>query len=103
MQTTGNSTKKYKVIMARQQDDLAGVEGPGVSIQKIKSVDEALETLLAARSKRMKMADQEKEAQTALVQLFHKHELTVYRFDDAVYELVDIEKIKRAKKDGDDD
>ncbi len=89
--------------MPRTQDDLAGVDGPGVSQQKIKSVDEALETLLAARSKRMKMAEAEKEAQAALVQLFHKHDLTVYSFDDAVYELVDIEKIKRAKKDGEDD
>ena len=89
--------------MPRMQDDLAGVEGEGVSQVKIKSVDEALETLLAARSKRMKLAEQEKEAQTTLVQLFHKHDLTHYSYDDTVYELVDIEKIKRAKKDGEDD
>lgn len=89
--------------MPRQQEDLAGVEGPGVSKPKIKAVDEALENLLAARSKRMKFAEQEKDAQAALVELFHKNDLTCYSFDDQVYELVDIEKIKRAKKDGEDE
>lgn len=89
--------------MPRQNEDLPGVEGEGVSQPKIKAVDEAMENLLAARSKRMKFADQEKEAQALLVELFHKHDLTYYNFDDTVYELVDIEKIKRAKKDGEDD
>lgn len=89
--------------MPRQQEDLTGVEGPGVSQPKIKAVDEAMENLLAARSKRMKFAEQEKEAQTLLVELFHKHDLTHYSFDDTVYELVDIEKIKRVKKDGEEE
>lgn len=89
--------------MPRQNQELPGVEGEGVSPVQIKAVDEAMENLLAARSKRMKFAEQEKESQAALVAMFHKHDLTCYTYDDTVYELVDIEKIKRAKKEGDDD
>ena len=89
--------------MPAKNADLPGVDGPGVSQPKIKAVDEAMENLLAARSKRMKFAETERDAQAALIELFHKHDLTYYNFDDTVYELVDIEKIKRAKKEGEDD
>lgn len=89
--------------MPRQQDDLAGVDGPGVSQPKIKAVDESFETLLNARTNRMKWGVKEKEAQTELVALMEKHELEVYSFDDVAYQLKDIKKVVRVPKDGEDD
>jgi hypothetical protein len=89
--------------MPRQQEDLDGVEGPGVSQPKFKAVDESFETLLNARTTCMKWGVKEKEAQTELVALMEKHELEVYSFDDVAYQLKDIKKIVRVPKDGEDD
>ena len=51
--------------MPRQQDDLSGVEGPGVSQPKIKAVEDCFEALLNARTNRMKWGTKEKDAQIA--------------------------------------
>jgi hypothetical protein len=82
-----------------KQDDLAGVEGPGVSVPKIKAVEEAFDALIGARTKRMSWGEKEGEASAALVELFHKHNLRVYTFDDKRYTLKQIEKIKLLPKD----
>lgn len=80
-------------------EDLPGVEGEGVSPVKIKAVDTAFDELIGARSKRMSWGEKEGEASAALVTLFHKHNLKVYVFDDKNYTLKQIEKIKLAPKE----
>lgn len=85
-----------------KQDDLDGIEGEGVSAVKIKAMDEAFDALLGARGNRMKWAAKEKEAQTVLIDLFHKKELKMYVFDDRTYILADIEKVKLKPKDEED-
>jgi hypothetical protein len=87
--------------MASKTDDLPAMNGPGVESVRIKSVDDAFDTLLGARGNRMKWAGKEKEAQSALIDLFHRNKLKTYNFDDRVYILDDIEKIKLKPKDED--
>lgn len=82
-----------------KQDDLGGIEGEGVSPVKIKAVDTAFDELIGARSKRMSWGEKEGEASATLVNLFHKHNLKVYTFDDKKYTLATIEKIKLKPKD----
>ena len=82
-----------------KQDELAGVEGEGVSAVKIKSVDDAFDSLLGARGNRMRWGKKEKEEQNRLIALFKKHNLSTYVFDDRTYILDDIEKIKLKPKD----
>jgi hypothetical protein len=89
--------------MPRQQEDLAGVEGEGVSQPKIKAVEDGFEALLNARTNRMKWGTKEKDAQTELIALMEKHELELYNYDDVVYQLKDIKKVVRVPKDGEDD
>lgn len=86
----------------RNQDDLGGMNGPGVESPKIKAVDEAFDTLIGARGNRMKWGLKEKEAQTELVALMEKNELELYRFDDVVYQLKDIKKVVRLPKEDED-
>lgn len=86
-----------------KQSELDAMDGPGVAAVTIKDVDDAFDILLGARSNRMKWGTKEKEAQAALIELFHKHNLKSYNFDDRVYQLKDIEKIVLAPKDDDDD
>jgi hypothetical protein len=79
-------------------DDLPGVEGEGVSQKKIKAVEEAFGDLLSAREKRMSHGEKEQAASAVLVQLFHRHNLKVYTYDDRKYTLAQVEKIKLAPK-----
>jgi hypothetical protein len=81
-------------------NDLPGVEGEGVSLKKIKAVEEAFGDLLSAREKRMAHGEKEAAASAVLVQLFHRHNIKVYTYDDKRYALATIEKIK-IKKDED--
>jgi hypothetical protein len=80
-------------------DDLPGVEGEGVSQKKIKAVEEAFSDLLSAREKRMSHGEKEQAASAVLVQLFHRHNLKVYTYDDKKYTLATVEKIKLKPKD----
>ncbi len=82
-----------------KQDELAGVEGDGVSPVKFKDVDEAFDALLGARSNRMKWGKKELEAQATLLDVMHKRSLDVYYFDDTKYVRKEIEKVVRAPKD----
>jgi hypothetical protein len=79
------------------------MDGPGVASPKIKAVDDAFDELLAHRTRRMNAQKKEKEAQTALVELFHRHEIEVYNFDDKSYQLKDIEKIVLVPKEREDE
>lgn len=75
-------------------------EGEGVSPQKkIKAVEEAFGDLLGAREKRMAHGEKEQAASAVLVQLFHRHNLKVYTYDDKKYTLATVEKIKLKPKD----
>ena len=82
-----------------KQDDLAGVEGPGVSQPKIKAIDEQFDILIGAREKRMSWGKKEKDAQTELVALMEKHGVEVYMYDETPYMLKDIKKVVRKPKD----
>lgn len=82
-----------------KDNDLPGVEGPGVSIPSIKAVDQAFEDLLDARSKRMKFGEKEADCSSVLIQLFHKHNLKKYRYDEKLYTIKQIEKVTIAPKE----
>ena len=84
-----------------KQDDLSGVEGPGVSVPKIKAVSDAFDTLLAHRQKRMAHGEKEQEASAVLTELFHRHNLKCYTHDEVKYVLKGKEKIVKAPKDVD--
>lgn len=86
-----------------KQEELGGVEGPGVSPVKIKAVDNAFDELLSAREKRMSYGEKEGEASAVLVELFRKHDLRSYTFDDKKYVLSEICKVKKAPKDEPED
>lgn len=84
-----------------KQDDLTGVAGEGVSIPKIKAVEDAFDDLLAHRTKRMQHGEKEQAASAVLTALFHKHSLKRYVHDDVPYVLKGKEKIVKAPKDVD--
>lgn len=77
--------------MAKKQDDLPGVEGPGAGIVSIPEIDRAIDKFVAARDTRMLLTLKEAEAKKALSDLMHAHEeeiglnpdgYMVYRYDD---------------------
>lgn len=80
-------------------EDLPGVEGEGVSQKKVKAIEEAFGDLLAAREKRMSHGEKEQAASAVLVQLFHRHNIKIYTYDDKKYTLATVEKIKLKPKD----
>lgn len=61
-----------------KQDELPGVERP-----KIKEVEDAAEAYEEARDERMKLTEEETEAQVALVEVMKKHKVKVYKRADA--------------------
>lgn len=82
-----------------RNEELPGVEGPGVSPVKVKALDEAFDELLGARKRRMDWGKKEKDAQSRVLELMKKHEVEVYYYDETPYEIVDIEKVRRKPKD----
>ena len=75
------------------QDDLQGIEGPGVAPVRIKELDQAIDAYVAERDKRMTMTKKEVAAKTKLSELMHKHEAEIgkdsngeiiYRYNDEV-------------------
>jgi len=85
--------------MARNEAELPGVQGEGVSPVSIKAVDNAFDELIGHRTRRMNAAEKESAASAVLVTLFHRHNLKVYTYDDRKYTLAQVEKIKLAPKD----
>ena len=79
-----------------------GLKGEGVEKRTIKALDEAMNALLSARSKRMKFGKEEKAASAVVVALFKKHELDAYNYDDTVYDLKSVEKVVVHKDDDED-
>lgn len=81
-----------------------GLAGEGVERKSIKAIDVALGDMLNARKKRMEWGKKEGEAQAQLIELFHKHGVEKYSFDDdELYELQGKEKIVKAKPVSDDE
>ncbi len=81
------------------QEDLAGVEGEGVSQKKVKAIEDGFAEMLGHRGRRMTAGKKELESSAVLVALFHKHNVKVYYYDDKPYTLATIEKIKLKPKD----
>ena len=80
-----------------------GLVGEGAERKSIKAIDVALGDMLNARKKRMEWGKKEQEAQASLIELFHKHNVEKYSFDDdELYELQGKEKIVKAKPQSDD-
>lgn len=69
--------------MARKQLRIAGTEE-----KKNREIDHAAEAYVEARDERMQHTETESEAKNALIQVMKKHNLTVYRDDDAAPPLV---------------
>lgn len=81
-----------------------GLTGDGVERKSIKAIDTALGEMVNARKKRMEWGKKEQEAQASLVELFHKHNIERYSFDDdEQYELKGKEKIVKAKPESDEE
>jgi hypothetical protein len=70
--------------MPKNQDDLSGMDGPGVSAVRIKEVDDAAEDYLTERDKRMRQTPKEVEAKKKFVALLHKHEKQIGRDNEGV-------------------
>lgn len=64
--------------MAKRQLKIAGTGG-----EEIKEVNDAAEAYVEARDKRMKLTEKETEAKEALIAVMKKHDLTVYKDDEA--------------------
>ncbi len=79
--------------------DELGLKGDGVERKSIKSLDEAMNDLLSARTNRMKFGKEEKEAGARVVELFSKHNLRAYNYDDKTYDLKTIAKVVVHKDD----
>lgn len=63
--------------MARQKE-LSGIEK-----ESVKEIEEAAESYVEARDKRMKLTEKEVERKAALIEVMRKHKRTVYRDDNA--------------------
>jgi hypothetical protein len=79
---------------------------PGTEKETIKEVDTAAEAYVNARDERMQLTERESEAKEALVHVMKKHNLEVYRDENAVPPLVvtlipgeDRVKVSRAKEE----
>lgn len=61
---------------------------PGFETKSIKELDDAAESYVEARDKRMKMTEKEVDAKEALIGVMKKHKLDVYRDENASPALV---------------
>jgi len=81
---------------------------PGTEPKSIKEVDTAAEAYVEARDERMALTEKEVEAKDALINVMKKHDLSVYRDDEADPPLVvtiipGVDKVKVSRvTDGDD-
>lgn len=101
--------------MAKKNQELAGMEGPGVGSVSIKEIDAAADTYVKIRDKRCMMTPREITAKQNLMDVIHKNEdkigkdttgRIVYRYDDMVITLTPGKeqlKVKAASSDGSGD
>ena len=71
---------KGKKGRKRRQEDLPGVEGPGVGSEVIDDIEEAGDEFVDAGSARSKASERVKKAKKALLEQMHKHKLEKYRY-----------------------
>jgi hypothetical protein len=90
--------------MPAEETDL-GLQGEGVERKKIKALDDALLEIERCFTNRKKWQDSEAAARGVAVELYHKHNLKIYRGpDEKLYQLTTLEKVKRAPEpDADED
>jgi hypothetical protein len=80
-----------------------GLKGDGVERKSIKALDDAMSDLIGHREKRMKHGKLEKDCSAVVVELFKRHKLKIYNFDEKEYELKEFEKVVIHKTDGEDE
>jgi hypothetical protein len=56
---------------------------PGTETKSIKEIDDAAESYIIERDKRMKLTKKEVDAKVTLIEVMKKHKLTVYKDDDS--------------------
>lgn len=73
--------------MAKKQDDLPGVEGPGTGTVKIPELETAVDKYVRERDKRCEMTPKEKAAKLEVIELLikHKDEIGVDNNGEIVY------------------
>lgn len=85
-----------KNIMAKKQNDLPAMEGPGVAQPKIQVIEDAAEEFSKLQEKRKRIKEQEDEALDRLVAAMHIHEeklgrngegYLIYKYDDMLVTL----------------
>lgn len=88
------------------------MEIPGTERPKIKAIEDAASTYVDARDKRMKLTEKEIECKAKLIDAMQRHidKLSVdadgnriYRFDDELVILIQLESVKVKHADPDDD
>lgn len=72
-------------------------ELPGMERKTIKAIESAAEEYAELRDKRMAVLEKEVEAKARLLDVMHKHECTIYKFDDKIVEVLPTEKVKVRK------
>lgn len=91
--------------MPKKNQDLPGIEGKGVEKPSIKEIDEAADTYIGARDKRILCSAREVETKTRLMELMKRNKLKTYEYDDHIVELVMTEetvKVKNKPKEEDE-
>jgi hypothetical protein len=77
-----------------KQEDLPGVDGPGVGAVRIQAVDEAACEYVKWRDKRMDLTKKEVDAKKALIAVMHENETQIGRAPDGgmvyIYEEVQV-------------
>lgn len=68
----------------RKQNDLPGVEGPGVSVPHVPEIEDIAEQYVNVRDRRMALTTQEVEAKGRLETVMRNHNLTRYTYDGKV-------------------
>lgn len=82
--------------MPKKQGELPGVEAPSIP-----EIDDAADSYVALRDKRMALTEKEIDARAVLIAAMDKHKLTSYRYDDNVVTVEPSEKVhvKKAKEE----
>lgn len=105
-------TETEDIEVTNRQDDLSGMEGPGVGKPSIPEIDKAAEAYCAARDKRLMASGKEVEAKQKLAGILKAHAEEIgrapdggirYEFDGRLVELVPTDEKLRVKDIKDED
>jgi hypothetical protein len=73
-------------MIRQQQEDLGGMEGPGIAPVKIKEIDKHVALYTAARDEHGQVTEKLTNAKKLLIEVMHKHEAEITK--DANGELI---------------